>query len=205
MVVKDTCDPPNSITKPTLANKVYTVTDSTFPTYTVDDFTIDPDYCTFEVTYNTSPLDSPVVGAPDTAIAQGTGANERDFDVSYNFEINPLSQTQKTVMEATSVTIYDQENASATQEAEWTLSFEDPCLLEDMITITNPGQTNPDAFNFDGSTKTFNYASHTFSPDWCQMEIACTRVEGPSAFLDCASHDLIPDMSTDWTFGETEY
>ena len=80
---------------------------ASFPTYTVGDFTISPSYCEFDVTYVTTNLPTPQVGAPVSAITQGTGANIKDFDVSYNFRVEPISQTQTTTMTAVSKSKYN--------------------------------------------------------------------------------------------------
>ena len=201
----DPCDPPQSITPPTLEDKTYYPLDTNFPTYTIGEFQIDPVFCEFDVTYSTSPLSNPIIGAPNTAITQGTGANVRDFDVEYLQEIDPISQTQTTTVTATSKTLYTQNNSAETATATWVLNFADPCASADKITITDPGQTNPDAFNYDGSTKAFNYAQHTYSPDWCDFSVSCARVEGPSSYLDCTNNDLVPDSSTSWTFDGNDY
>ena len=93
MTVLDTCDPPQSITPPTLEDKTYYPMDTNFPTYTINEFQIVPTYCEFDLAYSTTLLTSPDNGGSNTAITQGSGANERDFDVEYLQEINPISQT----------------------------------------------------------------------------------------------------------------
>jgi len=98
LTLLDPCDPPNSLVAPALMNQVYTLTDPNAPSYMIGDFTIEPAYCEFTVTYNITPLTLVYQGAPTTAITQSGNV----FDFFYNSELPDMSQKQTVTVTATS-------------------------------------------------------------------------------------------------------
>ena len=76
----DPCDPPTSLTKATMENQSYTLTD-TDQSYTHPDFSISPDYCPVDYSYeNTVFTDGSNMSA--TAITQDGKTSEFFWDTN---------------------------------------------------------------------------------------------------------------------------
>lgn len=72
--------------------------------------------------------------------------------------------------------------------------------------LTDPGQTSPaNDFVYDGVSQTYTYNEITATPSWCQVQVNCLRVEGPSNYLTCLGADLNPPSSINYVFGEADY
>ena len=89
------CDPPNSLTAPTLMNRKYTISDANAPSYTTGDFVIEPAFCEYSVEYSITDLTSVEAGAPTSAITvSGASGTSNNYELSflYNFELPDLTQ-----------------------------------------------------------------------------------------------------------------
>ena len=80
----------------------------------------------------------------------------------------------------------------------------EPCDEADLVVLSDPGQVSPDTFNYDGYPRTFTYREFTVSPSWCQFDVTCKGVTGPSQYLDCTGHEL-EDSKTAWSFDGSDY
>ena len=120
--------------------------------------------------------------------------------------MDPISQTQTTTITATSKSAYNPTVTPEVVAASFDTSFLDPCADATIVTLTDPGQTSPATFNYDGSTKGFTYNEFTVFPAWCEATIVCVDVVGPTPYLTCADHDISTlAPSTDWTFDRVYY
>lgn len=69
VVLQDPCDPPVSITVPTLDDETYIITDTTEPDYTHPEFIADPSYCKVSYTYDLGTVNNKD-GIPVSAISR---------------------------------------------------------------------------------------------------------------------------------------
>ena len=101
--LQDPCDPPESLTAPTIIDQTYTLGDVSATPYTHPDFVIVPDYCGIEYSYNwTSLTDSD--GNTGTAISRSDKTFSFFFDDDFDdFDFN---QNQRVEITASSIDKY---------------------------------------------------------------------------------------------------
>ena len=126
----DPCDPPTSLTKVAFENQSYTLTDVD-QSYTHPDFSISPDYCTFDYSYVIQAFND---GGNDLATV--IKRDGRTLNFFWDTNKSPLGQTQSVEATGTSTTIYNRNNAQITDVSAFTLDFADPCIDADFVTIT---------------------------------------------------------------------
>ena len=116
-----------------MENQSYTLTD-TDQSYTHPDFSISPDYCPVDYSYeNTVFTDDSNMSA--TAISQDGKTSNFFWDTNKS----PLGQTQTVTVIGTSNSIYNRNNAPETDSTTFTLDFADPCIDANFVTITEAG------------------------------------------------------------------
>ena len=70
LTLLDPCNPPASLLPPSTVNQQYTLTDTEAPTYTIGQFTVEPDFCPYFYTWEITNLEQVNSGAPISAITQ---------------------------------------------------------------------------------------------------------------------------------------
>ena len=106
-------------------------------------------------------------------------------------------------MTATSVARGLAINSSIIETASFDLTFLDACVDSSLISLSTTPQTMPSPSSYDGQT-TFTFTPYTVSPDWCEVNVTCNTVNGPSEYLSCLDID---DSSNqiNWTFDSNDY
>lgn len=125
----------------------------------------------------------------------------------YAQEISPISQTQTVTLTITSYSLYQTSTANQrTDTKTFIVRFLDPCQDTNIVTLTNPGQTDPAPFDFyQAQTRTFIYNPYSYYPSWCPVDVSCISVNDASGRLTCSGHDLVPSQSTTWTITGADY
>ena len=189
----DPCDPPQSITSPGLTNQVYTITDANATPYTHPSFTSDPVYCPIEYTYSETKL-----SAGDSAISS-LGATTEFF---YDKDLAPLGQTQTVTVTATSNSIYGTTQTQVVQSDTYELSFLNPCIDTNFVTLTPTAQTESLSDSYTSSDVVFTYNPFTVEPLFCEMTVKCNNVSGPSNVLGCTE---LSNGKIQWNFTPQDY
>ena len=109
-----------------------------------------------------------------------------------------LTQKQTVTVTATSTT----STTPIESESSFDLTFLDPCVDSDSVTITTTSQNDEFTNSYDGQTVTFTYNPFTVSPSWCEAIVKCASVT-PSTYLKC--QELDSNDETQWTFTGTDY
>ena len=142
MTLKDSCNPPASITASTLEAQEYILTDTLKAAYTPDDFTVVPSYCDVIYSYDVgSVLDA--TNDPSSAV---TGSDDKTFNFFYDRDSAPVdsNQTQTVTVTATSApskfqAISGEAEAPASEESDdFPVTFLSPCDYDRLITLTLP-------------------------------------------------------------------
>ena len=134
LVVTDPCDPPTSLTKVALENQSYTLTDND-KFYTHPDFSISPDYCPVDYSYDATTI----VDGSDNYATTVFISEEKKLQFFWDTNKSPLTQTQTVTVTGTSTTIYNRNKAPETDSSTFTLDFADPCIDANFVTITEVG------------------------------------------------------------------
>lgn len=89
-----------------------------------------------------------MAGAPDTAITFNEAT--RQFDVDYQFRVEPITQVQTVTVKVISVSNYSAISGQNQREEQitFTVSFIDPCDDIGIVSLINPGQTDPEPFDY---------------------------------------------------------
>ena len=175
---------------------------------------MNPSYC--EVNYSVEI--TPVVneqGVDDTAV---TKTGDKTFDFEYSKDSAPVdgvpsstippNQVQTVTIKATSADskfLAVTGDAAATPkeyEEDFDVTFLDPCQNANFITLTLAAQNDPPSDDYSDITFFFNYATHTVSPAWCDVQITCNSVAPTETGVPC--QNIVNDQIS-WEFGETEY
>ena len=127
------------MTKVALQNQVYTLTDDNAAPYVHPDFTVDPDYCPLIYSYSETFL-----ADGDSALILPTIANDdKTFNFSYTKDLVPLGQIQSATVTATSTSKYlPLAETPRVDSASFQLSFKNPCIDQDFVTINAPDFVN---------------------------------------------------------------
>ena len=132
--LKDPCDPPASITRVPMDDQVYELMDLTEPFYTHPEFTIVPDYCPIDYSYDITNLQD-----GSTAFLSEPQNNDRTSVFQYmkdDLPIRPVPQKQIVTVTATSTSKYGVTGVTREDSGRFDLTFTDPCLNADASTIT---------------------------------------------------------------------
>ena len=95
----DPCSPPTSLTKATLTDQDYTITD-TAKTYTHPEWTIDPSFCPFTYDYV-------IADIVDVANVKAISRIDNIFTTYYDANLLPIGKTETVTITATSGSIYN--------------------------------------------------------------------------------------------------
>ena len=172
----DPCDPPVSITSPGLTDQVYTITDTNAADYTHPAFVSNPTYCPIDYSYSETKL---IAG--DSAITNVANP----FSFLYSKDLAPLDQTQIVTVTATSNSIYGTTNTKVVEDDTFDLTFLNPCLDTEFVTLTATTQTNPPTDTYTSTDIEFTYIPFTVMPSFCEITVECVTVAGPSNVLTC--------------------
>lgn len=79
------------------------------------------------------------------------------------------------------------EKNTATDTADWTLSFENPCTDASFVTINDVAQVAPvpDSDNYSSSETVWTYYPLTANPNLCPLTTKCLKVEPENARFPC--------------------
>ena len=156
MTLEDPCDPPNQIIKPVYVNQVYTITDADATPYVIPEFSVDPIFCPIDYSYDISYLvDSN--NADISAITQDT-VNERKFSFFYDSDLVILDQSQKVTVTASSNSKYTATEAlKKIVIASWDLTFLNPCIDTEFVTLTPTTQNNELSDTYTNQEVVFTY------------------------------------------------
>ena len=103
----DPCDPPVSISEPTLVNQKYILTNPNAASYNPEPiFTVDPPYCPYNYVWTNTNLEQVYPGAPVSAIQR----NGEQFNFLYIFELPDMTQKQTVTATATTYSDYNNQN-----------------------------------------------------------------------------------------------
>lgn len=176
----DPCNPPNSITAPTLLDQNYIIT-TPAASYVHEAFSVDPAYCPLEYANSVT-----LLANGNNAVTEGA-TNSRTFSFYYDSDLTPADETeeiQTITVTASSKSLYTYpagELNSISASDSFDLSFDSPCSHADLVTITSTSQTQPsNAAIVDGSAVVFTYNPFTVSPSFCPLQVTCANVAGPS-------------------------
>ncbi len=81
--------------------------------------------------------------------------------------------------------------------AEFELFFKNPCEDAAFINMTPTAQTSPEADNYSGDAITFEYNPFKVEPSYCDAQVSCRSVQGPSDALSCQE---LEDGKLTWLF-----
>ena len=157
------------------------------------EFISDPVYCPIDYTYSETEL-----SAGDSAIS--TLARTTEF--FYGKDLEPLGQTQTVTITATSNTIYGRTTTPIEKPDTYELTFQNPCIDSNFVTLTPTAQTVSLTDNYSGTDKVFTYNPFTVEPRFCEMTVQCNNVSGPSNLLGCRE---LSNGSLTWNFTPNDY
>ena len=84
-------------------------------------------------------------------------------------------------MTGTSSSIYGIKNTAVSDVASFTLDFDDPCIDENFVSITETSQTNPPADMYSGTDIIFTYDPFTIqAPSFCLSGIGAVSCNSVS-------------------------
>ena len=109
-----------------------------------------------------------------------------------------------TATSATSNSKYGAAEADRIVETdEYDLTFLNPCIDADFVTLTIMDQTDPPTDTYTSEDITFTYNPFTVVPSFCAMTIKCNNVAGPSDVLDDCQE--LNDGKLTWNFTSENY
>ena len=187
ITVVDICDPPSSLDTADLTDQLYPLTKTDYANYTPTGYvTIVPDFCPYTTAISTTLLTN-----TESAITEASGV----FSFLYSKEIDTTTESQTTTITVTHDSIYTATSTPAvTSSTDFVTTFDDPCVIADLLTITSKPQTAKLTDNYSGTDQVFTYDPFTVVPDWCDLTIECNGVTGPSDQVSCV--ELVSNSAT---------
>ena len=184
------CAPPKTVTPPSVSNQSYTITDRNAPDYTVQSFTVEPDFCAARTEVEVSPLAS---GKSAVTVSD----DKKTFSFFYDDDLEPLGQTQTVTI--SSIVKSDKPGTPDTvTKTSFDLSFKNPCEDAAFITMTPTPQTDPRSDDYSGDAFSFTYNPFIVEPAFCDVQVSCRSVQGPSDALSC--QELYDGETLTWLF-----
>lgn len=172
------CAPPKKVTKPSdVSNQSYTITDKNAAPYTIGSFSVEPDFCGATTEVEVSPLAN---GKSAITVSD----DQKTFSFFYDDDLSPIGQTQ-TVTVSHIVKSDKAGTPDFVTKTGFDLSFKNPCEDAAFIKLTPTSQTSPASDEYSGDVISFEYNPFEVEPAFCNMEVSCRSVQGPSNALDC--------------------
>ena len=138
-----------------------------------------------------------------TAITENGKISEFFWDA----DKSPLTQTQTVTVTATSTSIYGAQNPS-NANASFDLSFADPCIDTNFVTITQTTQTDPSADSYSGNDVTFVYNPFNIvAPIICLSNVdavSCQSIS-PDIGANLPCQELSASGELTWNFPQSSY
>lgn len=129
LTLTDPCNPPKSLTSPTIPDYEYTIV--TEPVlYEAEDFVVDPPYCRLTYTSTVELLDN---GKSAVTVQ----SDQKSYSIYYDEDLTPVDETQETqriTLDVVTSSLWSPavpENLSEQESFE--LIFLDPCTNEDIV------------------------------------------------------------------------
>jgi hypothetical protein len=82
------------------------------------------------------------------------------------------------------------------------LTFLNPCIDTEFVTLTRTDQTNPRSDSYTSTDLGFTYDPFTVVPSFCDMTVVCNDVSGPSDVLSCQE---LNNGDLTWNFTPENY
>ena len=142
---------------------------------------VSPTICVVTYTYTISDLTN-----NESAISR----SGQTFTFAYNKAIDYSTESQTVTINASSITVYPTQNSATLLSGSFDLTFDDPCIDENFVTLTpvTPATTSF-TDDFSGTTLTYVYTPYTVSPSYCDVTVECFTVcysdGSDSIFLGC--------------------
>ena len=136
-----------------------------------------------------------------TAISQDGKTSNFFWDTNKS----PLGQTQAVTVIGTSYSIYGPSNSPLTDRATFDLTFADPCIDTNFVTITETAQTDRmKTDNFSGNDVVFTYEPFMIeAPSIClsgNEAVRCNGFAPENSFLSC--EEINSDGTITWNFSK---
>ena len=165
---------------------------------------MEPDYCPINYTYeDTKFKDSSEMDA--TAITQDDKTSKFFWDT----DKSPLGQTQTVTITGTSYSIYGPSTSPLSDFNTFDLTFVDPCVSTDYVSITEPTQLDgKKTDNFSGNDVVFTYNPPVVTaPSVClsgNEMVTCNSFTPENLILECAEIDIATGEIT-WNLSKDQF
>ena len=103
---------------------------------------------------------------------------------------------------ATSDSIYAATETKVVEPDTFDLTFMNPCIDTQFVTLTPTTQTTSLQDTYSSSDVVFTYNPFTVEPSFCEMTVSCNDVSGPSNLLSCKE---LSDGKLTWNFTPNDY
>lgn len=138
---------------------------------------MEPDFCGATTEVEVSPLAN---GKSAITVSD----DQKTFSFFYDDDLSPIGQTQ-TVTVSHIVKSDKAGTPDFVTKTGFDLSFKNPCEDAAFIKLTPTSQTSPASDEYSGDVISFEYNPFEVEPAFCNMEVSCRSVQGPSNALDC--------------------